>query len=212
MVYWDAIYDRIIHMKKIIVLTFISMDGVMQGPGGPTEDTSGNFTLGGWTVPYFDEFLGQVMTEQMSKPFDLLLGRKTFEIFASYWPHHPEEGAGINQATKYVASNTLTRHGWQRSVFLKGNVLVDEIKQLKGQDGPDLQVHGSGNLIQTLLEHDLVDEFWLKIFPVTLGMGKRLFDKGTIPASFALVDSKSSPSGVIIANFKRAGEVKTGSF
>lgn len=212
MVYWDAIYDRIIHMKKIIVLTFISMDGVMQGPGGPTEDTSGNFTLGGWTVPYFDEFLGQVMTEQMSKPFDLLLGRKTFEIFASYWPHHPEEGAGINQATKYVASNTLTRHGWQKSVFLKGNVLVDEIKQLKGQDGPDLQVHGSGNLIQTLLEHDLVDEFWLKIFPVTLGMGKRLFDKGTIPASFALVDSKSSPSGVIIANFKRAGEVKTGSF
>jgi dihydrofolate reductase len=199
-------------MKKIIVLSFITLDGVMQGPGGPTEDTSGNFTLGGWTVPYFDEFLGQVMTEQMSKPFDLLLGRKTFEIFASYWPHHPEEGAGINQATKYVASNTLTRHGWQKSVFLKGNVVVDELKKLKGQDGPDLQVHGSGNLIQTLLEHDLVDEFWLKIFPVTLGMGKRLFDKGTIPASFALVGSKSSPSGVIIANFKRAGKVKTGSF
>jgi dihydrofolate reductase len=199
-------------MKKIIVLSFITLDGVMQGPGGPTEDTSGNFTLGGWTVPYFDEFLGQVMTEQMSKPIDLLLGRKTFEIFASYWPHHPEEGAGINQATKYVASNTLTRHGWQKSVFLKGNVVVDELKKLKGQDGPDLQVHGSGNLIQTLLEHDLVDEFWLKIFPVTLGMGKRLFDKGTIPASFALVGSKSSPSGVIIANFKRAGKVKTGSF
>jgi len=199
-------------MRKVIVLSFITLDGVMQGPGGPTEDTSGNFTHGGWTVPFFDEFLGQVMTEQMGKPFDLLLGRKTFEIFASYWPDHPEEGAGINQATKYVASNTLTTHEWKKSIFLKGNVVVDEIKKLKQQDGPDIQVHGSGNLIQTLLEHDLVDEFWLKIFPVTLGMGKRLFDQGTMPASFALVDSKTSPSGVIIANFRRAGEVKTGSF
>lgn len=198
-------------MRKIIVLSFITLDGVMQGPGGPTEDTSGNFTYGGWTVPYFDEFLGQVMTEQMSKPFDLLLGRKTFEIFASYWPQHQEEGAGINRATKYVASNTLTTHEWSKSIFLKGNVM-DEITKLKQQDGPDLQVHGSGDLIQTLLEHDLIDELWLKIFPVTLGKGKRLFDKGTIPASFALVDSKSSPSGVMIANFKRAGEVKTGSF
>jgi len=198
-------------MRKIIVLTFISLDGVMQGPGGPTEDTSGNFTHGGWTVPYFDEFLGDIMTEQMSQPFDLLLGRKTFEIFASYWPHHEEEGAGINKATKYVASNTLTRHEWRRSVFLTGNV-ADEIMKLKAQDGPDLQVHGSGELIQTLLEHDLVDEFWLKIFPVTLGTGKRLFDKGTIPVSFTLVDSKTSPSGVIVARLKRAGEVKTGSF
>ncbi len=198
-------------MRKIIVLSFISLDGVMQAPGGPTEDTSGNFQYGGWTVPYFDEFLGQVMTEQMGQPFDLLLGRKTFEIFAAYWPDHPEEGAGINQATKYVASTTLSRHAWSKSVFLKGSV-ADEIKQLKRQDGPDLQVHGSGNLIQTLLEHDLVDELWLKIFPVTLGQGKRLFDKGAMPASFALVDSKSSPRGVLIANFKRAGEVKTGSF
>jgi dihydrofolate reductase len=198
-------------MRKIIVLSFITLDGVMQGPGGPTEDTSGNFTYGGWTVPYFDDFLGQVMTEQMGKPFDLLLGRKTFEIFASYWPQHQEEGAGINKATKYVASNTITSHDWKKSVFLKDNV-VDELIRLIQQDGPDLQVHGSGNLIQTLLEHDLIDEFWLKIFPVTLGMGKRLFDKGTIPASFAMVDIKSSPSGVIIANFKRAGEVKTGSF
>jgi dihydrofolate reductase len=198
-------------MRKIIVLTFITLDGVMQAPGGPTEDTSGNFTLGGWTVPYFDDFLGQVMTEQMSKPFDLLLGRKTFEVFASYWPHHQEEGAGINKATKYVASHTLTTHEWRKTVFLKGNI-VEEIKKLKQQDGPDLQVHGSGNLIQTLLKHDLVDEFWLKIFPVTLGMGKRLFDQGTMPASFALVESKSSPSGVMIATFKRAGEVKTGSF
>jgi dihydrofolate reductase len=198
-------------MRKIIVLSFITLDGVMQGPGGPTEDPSSNFTLGGWTVPYFDEFLGEIMTEQMSQPFDLLLGRKTFEIFASYWPHHPEEGPGINNATKYVASNTLRTHEWSKTVFLKGNV-VDEIKKLKGGDGPDLQVHGSGELIQTLLKHDLVDEFWLKIFPVTLGMGKRLFDKGTIPASFTLVDSKTSPSGVMIATFKRAGEVRTGSF
>jgi dihydrofolate reductase len=202
---------RILSMRKIIVLSFITFDGVMQGPGGPTEDPSGNFTLGGWTVPYFDEFLGQVMTEQMSQPFDLLLGRKTFEIFASYWPQHEEEGAGINKATKYVASNTLTSHEWRKSVFLKGNV-ADEIKKLKGEDGPDLQVHGSGNLIQTLMQDDLVDEFWLKIFPVTLGMGKRLFDNGTIPAAYTVVDSKTSPNGVIIATLKRAGEVKTGSF
>jgi dihydrofolate reductase len=198
-------------MRKIIVLTFVTLDGVMQGPGGPTEDTSGNFTLGGWTVPYFDEFLGQVMTEQMGMPFDLLLGRKTFEIFASYWPQHPEEGAGINQATKYVASNTLTSHAWHKSVFLSGNV-ADEIKKLKQEDGPDIQVHGSSDLIQTLLEHDLVDEFWLKIFPVTLGMGKRLFDQGTMPAAYKLVESKSSPLGVMVATFKRAGEVETGSF
>jgi len=185
-------------MRKIIVLTFLSLDGVMQGPGGPTEDPSGNFTLGGWTVPYFDEFLGQVMTEQMAQPFDLLLGRKTFEIFASYWPSHEEQGAGINKATKYVASNTLTSHDWQKSVFLSGNV-PEEIKKLKKEDGPDLQVHGSANLIQTLLEHDLVDEFWLKIFPVTLGMGKRLFDQGTISAAYTLVESKTSPAGVIVA-------------
>jgi dihydrofolate reductase len=198
-------------MRKIIVLTFLTLDGVMQGPGGPTEDTSGDFTLGGWTVPYFDEFLGNVMTEQMSQPFDLLLGRKTFEIFAAYWPQHEEEGAGINRATKYVASNTLRSHEWQKSVFLSGNV-ADEIQKLKAQDGPDLQVHGSGHLIQTLLENDLVDEFWLKIFPVTLGMGKRLFANGTIPASYTLVDSKTSPSGVIVVTLKRAGGVKTGSF
>lgn len=198
-------------MRKIIVLSFITLDGVMQGPGGPTEDTSGNFTHGGWSVPYFDEFLGDVMAEQMSQPFDLLLGRKTFEIFASYWPQHIEEGPEINRATKYVASNTLTSHEWSKSVFLKGNV-VDEIKKLKGGEGLDLQVHGSGELIQTLLEHDLVDEVWLKIFPVTLGTGKRLFDNGTIPAAYTLVDSKTSPSGVIVATLKRAGEVRTGSF
>ena len=198
-------------MRKIIVLTFLSLDGVMQGPGGPTEDTSGNFTLGGWTVPYFDEYLGNVMTDQMDHPFDLLLGRKTFEIFASYWPQHEEEGAGINRATKYVASSTLTSHEWKKSVFLNNNV-AEEIRKLKEEDGPELQVHGSGELIQTLLENDLVDEFWLKIFPVTLGMGKRLFANGTISAAYTLVDSKSSPSGVIVATLKRAGKVKTGSF
>ena len=198
-------------MKKIIVLTFLSLDGVMQGPGGPTEDTSGNFTLGGWTVPYFDEFLGNVMTKQMGQPCDLLLGRKTFEIFASYWPHQPEEGREINKATKYVVSTTLTSHEWQPSVFLNGNV-AEEIRKLKEQDGPDLHVHGSAELIQMLLENDLVDEFWLKIFPVTLGMGKRLFAQGTISAAFTLVDLKPSPAGVIVATFQRAGTVKTGSF
>ena len=197
-------------MRKIIVLSFITLDGVMQGPGGPTEDTSGNFTHGGWVVPYFDEFVGKIMEEQMSKPFDLLLGRKTFEIFATYWPHADGGKNPINEATKYVASNTLTTHEWGKSVFLKGNV-VEEIKKLKQQGGPDLQVHGSSNLIQTLLAHDLVDELWLKIFPVTVGKGKRLFEKGTLPASFTLVESQSSPSGVIIATFKRAGELKTAS-
>lgn len=198
-------------MRKIIVLTFVSLDGVMQAPGGPGEDDSGNFKYGGWTVPFFDDSLGKVMGGQMGHPFDLLLGRKTFEIFAAYWPQHEEEGAGINNATKYVVSNTLSSHAWKKSVFLRDDV-VNEIRKLKQQDAPELQVHGSANLIQTLLEHDLVDEFWLKIFPVTLGVGKRLFDKGTIPATFKLVESKALTSGVIIANFTRAGEVKTGSF
>ena len=184
----------------------------MQAPGGTDEDNSGDFKYGGWTVPYFDEFSGKVMGEQMGKPFDLLLGRKTFEIFASYWPRHNDEvGAPINRATKYVASNTLSKHDWNKTIFLKGDV-VEEIRKLKNQDGSDLQVHGSGNFIQTLLKSDLVDEFWLKIFPVTLGKGKRLFAEGTIPAAFVLTDSKISPKGVIIANYKRMGEVMTGSF
>jgi dihydrofolate reductase len=198
-------------MRKIIVLTFVTLDGIMQGPGGPTEDTSGNFAHGGWTVPYFDEVLGQTMDAQMSRPFDLLLGRKTFEIFASYWPHHPDEGPGINNATKYVVSTTLTQHEWEKSIFITRNV-VDEIRKLKQQDGPDLQVHGSSTLIQTLLTHDLVDELWLKIFPVTLGTGKRLFDTGTIPAAYTLVEATASPTGVIVATLKRAGDVTTGSF
>jgi dihydrofolate reductase len=198
-------------MRKIIVLTFVTMDGVMQGPGGPQEDTSGDFKYGGWTVPYFDDALGQTMVEQMAKPFELLLGRKTFEIFASYWPQHEKDWPGINTVTKYVVSNTLKKHTWNNSLFINGNI-AEKLKKLKNQDGPDLQVHGSSNLIQTLLAHDLVDEFWLKIFPVTLGSGKQLFGKSTIPAAFKLVESKSTPSGVIVATYKRAGEVKTGSF
>jgi dihydrofolate reductase len=198
-------------MRKLIVLTFMTMDGVMHGPGGPEEDESGGFSYGGWSVPYFDEALGETMGQQMSKPFDLLLGRKTFEIFASYWPQHVDEGPEINNATKYVVSNTMKSHDWQKSVFLSGNV-VDAIKKLKAEDGLDLQVHGSANLIQTLMKHDLVDEFWLKVFPITLGTGKRLFAEGTIPAAFKLTESKVSPSGVIVANYARSGEVTTGSF
>lgn len=198
-------------MRKIIVLSFITLDGVMQAPGGPEEDASGGFKYGGWVVPHFDESGGKAMGERMSKTSGLLLGRKTFEIFASYWPHHEEDWPGINKVAKYVASNTLSAHEWNNSIFLKGNI-TDQIKKLKQQDGPDLQVHGSGNLIQTLLKHDLVDELWLKIFPITLGNGKRLFDKGTIPANFKLLESKATPAGVIIASYARDGEVKTGSF
>lgn len=193
-------------MRKIVVLTFVTLDGVMQAPGGPEEDTSENFQYGGWVVPHFDEFVGNEMGEQMGKPFDLLLGRKTFEIFATYWPH---QESPINDAIKYVPSHTLTKHEWDKSVFLNGDV-VAEIQKLKAGDGPDIQVHGSSDLIQTLLQHDLVDELWLKIFPVTVGKGKRLFGAGTIPAGFKLLDCKASPSGVIIASYVRAGEVQTG--
>ena len=198
-------------MRKIIVLTFITIDGVMQAPGGPEEDTSGDFKYGGWTAPYFDDFSGKVMTEQMKQPFSLLLGRKTFEIFASYWPQHENAWPGVNEATKYVVSNSLKKHKWSNCVFINNNV-VEELKKLKQQDGPDLKVYGSGSLIQTLLKNDLVDELWLKIFPITLGKGKRLFQDGAIPAAFKLIESKTSPSGVIVANYKRFGKVKTGSF
>jgi dihydrofolate reductase len=198
-------------MRKLIILSFMTLDGVVQAPGGPEEDTSGGFKYGGWVFDFFDEFVGKVMVEQMSNNADLLLGRKTFEIFASYWPDHEKDWPGINQVTKYVASNTLSAHSWNNTLFLKGNI-EDQIKKLKQQDGPDIQVHGSGNLIQTLLKYDIVDEFWLKIFPITLGNGKRLFDNGTIPAGFRLLEYKVSPMGVIIANYKRDSEVKTGSF
>lgn len=198
-------------MRKIIALEFITLDGVMQAPGGPEEDTSGGFRYGGWTVPYFDEFAGKIMGEQMKQPFNLLLGRKTFEIFASYWPDYASDWPGINEATKYVVSNTLTNTEWENSVIVAGDV-VGKIKELKAQDGPDLHVYGSSKLMQTLFKEDLLDELWLKIFPVTLGSGKRLFGEGTIPAAFALTESQTSPKGVIFASYARAGEVKTGSF
>lgn len=184
----------------------------MQAPGGPEEDTSGGFAHGGWTVPYFEEFLGGVIGEQMGRPLDPLLGRKTFEIFAGYWPQHDDEvGKPINDATKYVASNSVAGHAWKKSIFLNGDI-VDKLRTLKQQDGPDLQVHGSSDLIKTLLKHDLVDELWLKIFPVTLGAGKCLFSDGARLAAFTLTDSKTSPSGAIVASLKRAGDVQTGSF
>jgi dihydrofolate reductase len=196
-------------MRKIIVINRITLDGVLQSPSAPTEDASDNFSYGGWTVPYLDEVLDKSFQQQMSRPFDLLLGRKTFDIFASYWPQHAEKWPGVNEATKYVVSNTLSSHVWSNTIILQGNV-PDEIKKLKQQDGPDLKVYGSANLIQTLMKHDLIDEFWLKIYPVTLGTGKRLFAEGTSTAAFTLGESEISPSGVIIASFKRAGEVKTG--
>jgi dihydrofolate reductase len=203
-------------LRRIIVLSFITLDGVMQAPGGPEEDLTGGFKHGGWTVGYFDDFLGKVMGDQMGKPFDLLLGRKTYEIFAAYWPF-VEGGPDriiadrLNRAKKYVASETLKKLDWNNSELLKGDV-PKAIRKLKERDGPDIQVHGSGNLIQTLLKHDLVDEFWLKTFPVTIGRGKRLFADGTIPAGFKLLECQTSPSGVIVARYARAGEVKTGSF
>jgi dihydrofolate reductase len=201
-------------MRKIVVLTFISLDGVMQAPGGPEEDTSSDFQYGGWTVPYSDEFFGNEMGKQMSMPFDLLLGRKTYDIFAGYWPKQDpsvQPTVPFNKATKYVVSASSPELTWENSVLIDGDVIAS-LKELKRQDGPMLQVHGSGNMIQTLLKNDLVDELWLKIFPVTLGKGKRLFAEGTMPAAFELIETKTSPSGVIFANYKRAGEVKTGSF
>lgn len=198
-------------MRKITVLEFITLDGVYQAPGGPEEDSSGGFKYGGWTVPYFDDFAGKMMGEQMKQPFSLLLGRKTFDIFAGYWPKHADGWPGVNESTKYVVSNKPIKPDWENSVVITGDV-VKELKKLKAQKGPDLKVWGSGNLVQTLLKHDLVDELKLKIFPVTLGQGKRLFAEGTIPAAFKLTDTKVSPSGVIFADYKRAGDVKTGSF
>jgi dihydrofolate reductase len=200
-------------MRKIVVLSFVSLDGVMQAPGGPEEDTSGGFKYGGWTVPYWDDFSDKIMGEQIDATrFDLLLGRKTYDIFASYWPKQKGDIADpFNAVTKYVVSASSPKLTWEKSVLIDGDV-VAKLKELKGQDGPMLQVHGSGNLIQTLLKNDLVDELWLKIFPLTLGKGKRLFAEGTMPAAFKLTESKTSPKGVIFANYKRSGAVKTGSF
>ena len=193
-------------MRKIIVLSFITLDGVMQAPGGPEEDTSGEFKFGGWVVPYFDEDAGKVMEKQM-KAADLLLGRKTFEIFEGYWPEHENEWPGINDVTKYVMSGTMNKSDWKNSVFLKS---LDDLEKLKNSNGSDIQVHGSGELVQLLLKNDLVDELWLKIFPLTLGKGKKLFDNGTIPAAFTLTESLATPAGVIVANYRRAGKVITG--
>ncbi len=200
-----------INMRKLIVSTFVTLDGVMQAPGGPEEDTTGGFTYGGWTVPYFDEdeYLGKVMGKQMAGEYDLLLGRITYDIFAGYWPTHTEGWPQVNKITKYVVSKTLENPTWENTVVIKDD---NELKKLKNSEGPDLQVYGSSNLIQTLLKYDLVDELWLKIFPIILGTGKRLFVEGTIPAAFQLIDSKTTPSGVIVASYRRAGEVKTGSF
>lgn len=193
----------------------MTLDGVMQGPGGPEEDPTGGFSYGGWSVPYFDEFLGDVMADQIGRPFDLLLGRQTYEIFAAYWPLQDDntnpDAAAINNARKYVVSHGELDLSWHNSIQVQGDV-VGEIEKLKQQDGPELQVHGSGKLIQTLLRNDLVDELWLKIFPITLGTGKRLFAEGSIPAAFALRNSRVSPAGVIVVSYERAGEVRTGSF
>jgi dihydrofolate reductase len=205
-------------MRKIIVLSFITLDGVMQAPGGPEEDPSDEFKYGGWVAPYFDEVGGKVMEKQM-QPADLLLGRKTFEIFADYWPKHENVWPGIIDVTKYVLSGTLKKSdplvaGWKNSVIIESLADIEKLKNMPagvhGSKSSDIQVHGSGELIQLLLKNDLVDELWLKIYPVTLGKGKKLFDRGTIPAAFTLTESLVTPTGVIIANYKRAGEVRTG--
>jgi len=184
----------------------ISIDGVIQAPGGPGEDTSGGFNYGGWVAPYGDEVGAKVVKEQM-KPADLLLGRKTFDIFANYWPEHANAWPGINDVTKYVLSNTLKKSDWKNSVFLKG---LSDIEKLKNSEGPEIKVWGSSELVHLLLKNDLVDQLWLKIYPVILGKGKKLFDDGIIPTAFTLTESTITLKGVIIANYKRAGKVQTG--
>lgn len=193
-------------MRKITVLSFITLDGIMQAPGAPEEDTSGGFKYGGWIAPYSDVVSGKVMQKQM-EPADLLLGRKTFEIFANYWPEHADYWPGINEVTKYVMSNTIKESAWENSVFLTS---VAAIEELKNSEGPDIKIWGSSKLVQLLLKHDLVDEFWLNIYPVLLGKGKKLFDNEAMPSAFTLIESTVTPGGVIMANYKRSGEVKTG--
>lgn len=195
-------------MSKILVLEHISLDGVIQAPGGPDEDTGGDFAHGGWIAPYSDETLGTLLKRQMSLPFDLLLGRTTFEIWEPYWPKHADAWPGVNTATKYIASNTRTSSEWQPTVFLDGDI-ARKVTELKQQQGPDLHVWGSGNLMQTLIKNDLVDAFWLMIYPVTLGSGKRLFAGGTIPAAFKVTESVVTPKGVIVVNYERAGAIIT---
>jgi len=199
-------------MRKITVLSMITLDGVMQAPGGSKEDASEGFKYGGWTAPYGDEVYGKVVQKELKQPADYLLGRKTFEIWANYWPQHGDFWPGINEGAKYVISKSMKKSdprvtGWKNSVLIKN---LADIKKLKNSKGPDIQVWGSSKLIQLLLKNDLVDELRLKIHPLTLGNGKKLFDNGTIPAAFTLIESIVTPSGVMIANYKRAGKVKTG--
>lgn len=200
-------------MRKLIVNTFLTLDGVMQGPGGPGEDDSGGFGYGGWSVNYWDEQMDQVMSAAMSTPFALVLGRKTYDIFAAYWPDAPDEAGGklLNEATKYVASRRRPALEWGNSVLIEGDA-AEGVAALKGEDGPELQVHGSGNLLQTLLRYNLVDQYRLWIFPVVIGSGKRLFAEGTNPAGLRLVDSTVSTTGVVIGTYEPTGEIVTGSF
>lgn len=200
-------------MRKIITTTFVTLEGVVQAPGGPTEDTTGGFAYGGWSVNYWDEMMGAVMKGFMGIPFELLLGKSTYEIFAAYWPHTKEDAVvaePFNATKKYVVSEKSFEPSWQNSTCITGDV-VKQIKKLKAEDGPDLWVHGSGNLIQTLLKHHLIDRMHLWIFPVTVGGGKRLFAEGTQAEGFKLVESKSSTTGVIIATYESTGALKTGS-
>lgn len=199
-------------MRELIVNTFVTFDGVMQAPGGPEEDPSGGFDQGGWVAGYWDDELGTAKGETMSEPYDLVLGRKTYEVFAAHWPHTDEPPAEeLNSATKHVASTTRKDLEWENSRLIEGDV-PDGLRAVKEEDGPELQVHGSANLIQTLLEHGLVDEFRLQIFPLVLGKGKRLFDGGTVPAGLKLTSSQILPSGVIMATFRSGGEPELGSF
>ena len=200
-------------MRKLVAVTFVTLDGIMQGPGGPGEDDTNGFNSGGWSVNYWDDMMGKAMDEEFAKQPDLLLGRKTYDIFAAYWPHaSAEEGAdNLNNAKKYVVSRTLDKVDWNNSTLIKGDV-VKEITRLKELDGPELQVHGSSNLIQTLLKHNLLDELHLKIFPVVIGKGKRFFGEDINPSGFKLLDSKISTTGVIIATYQQSGELKTGTF
>jgi dihydrofolate reductase len=200
-------------MRKLILQTFLTLDGVMQAPGGPGEDDDGGFTHGDWSVNYWDEQMGQVMDEATSRPFAMVLGRKTYDIMAAHWPDAPEEtGAKVlNDATKYVASRSQPTLNWSNSVLIEGDA-ADGIAALKKEDGSELQVHGSANLIQTLLRHNLVDQYRLWVFPVVVGSGKRLFSEGTIPAGLKLVDSKVSSTGVVMGTYEPAGDLVTGSF
>ncbi|HEX8860048.1 MAG TPA: dihydrofolate reductase family protein [Actinomycetes bacterium] len=200
-------------MRKLVVQTFVTLDGVMQAPGGPEEDDDSGFTQGGWSVNYWDDQMGQVMGEQTSKPFAMVLGRRTYDIMAAYWPTAPEEAGGkvFNDATKYVASRGRPALPWQNSALIEGDA-AEGLAALKREDGPELQVHGSANLIQSLLRNNLVDQYRLWIFPVVIGSGKRLFAEGTIPSGLKLVDSKVSSTGVVMGTWEPAGEIPTGSF